>query len=286
MSSQAAPQNAEAYYGDEDNHGNYQYTSLKDIITTMELEALEDDSYLKHTKRSRMVQHAKQAIREVTRSAANDVLAVEISVPPSLVWTLPQDYVNWVMVSVVTRDDSNGSLRLAPLDVNYNINIATGYLQDHDWKLLFDDEGRVLTSDASNAYAEPYKKYLVPGCAGQPTIDTAKYSKNGEFTIDQRRGKILFSSDLSEKDVVIQYVSDGLQADLQEEEITVHKYLKQTIENWVYYACIERKRNVPANEKQRALLRYKTTLHQAKMALSDFDLLRISRAMRTKTMAL
>src|SRR5690606_15052824 len=106
-------------------------------------------------------------------------------------------------------------------------------------------------------------------------------SQWGEFTIDQRRGKILFSSDLSDTEVVIEYVSDGVQAD--ESEITVHKYLKQTIENWVYYACIERKRNVPANEKQRALMRYKTTLHQAKVALSDFDMLRISRAMRTKT---
>ena len=284
MANQQVIQNAEAYYEDPNRHGEYQYTSLDDIITAMELEALDEDSYLKHIKRSRMVQHAKQAIREVTRSAANDILAVEISVPPSLVWTLPQDYVNWVRVSRIVND--RGNFRLEPLDINYNINIADGYLQDHDWEILFDDEGRVLTADASNAYAKPYKKYVVPGCSGRPTLNTAKLSKNGEFTIDPRRGKILFSSDLSETDVVIEYVSDGLQADLYDNEITVHKYLKQTIENWVYYACIERKRNVPANEKQRALLRYKTTLHQAKLAMSDFDMLRISRAMRTKTMVL
>lgn len=282
MSSETAPQNAEAYYSNEDNHGNYQYTSLKDIINYMEIKAQKEDSFLKHIKRSQFLVYAKEAIAEVTRSVANDILAIEITVPPSLFWTLPEDYVNWVRVSVVARDGNTNSYRLEPLDVNYNINIATGYLQDHNYEILFDDEGRVLTADASNAYNHPYKKYTIPGCAGQPLLDTSKFSKNGEFAIDRRRGKILFSSDLSDKEVVIEYVSDGL----NEDEITVHKYLKRTIQDWIYYACLEDLRNVPANRIDMALKRYKTSLHQAKMALSDFDLLRISRAMRTKTMVL
>jgi hypothetical protein len=43
---------------------------------------------------------------------------------------------------------------------------------------------------------------------------------------------------------------------------------------------------VPQNEKDRALRRYKTTLHQAKMALANFDLLRIARTLRANTMTL
>ena len=75
-------------------------------------------------------------------------------------------------------------------------------------------------------------------------------------------------------------------AELSEDEITMHKYLRDTVENWIYYSCIERKRNVPANEKQRALLRYKTTLHQAKLALADFNLLQISRVLRSRSMTI
>lgn len=280
-----APQTPQDYYENEELHGGYQYVTLKTVVDNMLLEAEDDDSYIKNVKRSRIVNYAKQAIRTVTRQAANEVFAVEVTVPTSLSWVLPQDYVNYKRISVVMTDKNTGSLRLYPLDVNRNINIATGYLQDDAGELLFDDAGQILTADSSNGYARPYKRYAFSD-EYQPTLDTSKLSKYGEFVIDEKRGTILFSSDLSEQEVVIEYVSDGLQAELSEDEITMHKYLRDTVENWIYYSCIERKRNVPANEKQRALLRYKTTLHQAKLALADFNLLQISRVLRSRSMTI
>ena len=278
-------QTPQDYYENSDHHGTYQYVSLKTIIDNMLLEAEDDDSFIKNVKRSRIISYAKQGIRAVTRQAANDVLAIEVTVPPSLVWVLPQDYVNYVRISVVVQDTDSGSLRLMPLDINRNISIANGYLQDNDYDIIFDSDGQILTADSSNGYAKPYKKYSFSE-GYQPTLDTSKLSKYGEFTIDERRGTILFSSDLSDKEIVIEYISDGIQADLSEEEITLHKYLRDTVENWIYFCCIERKRNIPANEKQRALLRYKTTLHQAKMARADFNLLQISRVLRSRSMTL
>lgn len=280
-----APQTPQDYYENEELHGGYQYVTLKTVVDNMLLEAEDDDSYIKNVKRSRIVNYAKQAIRTVTRQAANEVFAVEVTVPTSLSWVLPQDYVNYKRISVVITDKNTGSLRLYPLDINRNINIATGYLQDDAGELLFDDAGQILTADSSNGYARPYKRYAFSS-EYQPTLDTSKLSKFGEFVIDEKRGTILFSSDLSEQEVVIEYVSDGLQAELSEDEITMHKYLRDTVENWIYYSCIERKRNVPANEKQRALLRYKTTLHQAKLALADFNLLQISRVLRSRSMTI
>lgn len=280
-----APQIPQDYYENQELHGGYQYTSLKTIVDNMLLEAEDDDSYIKNVKRSRIVNYAKQAIRTVTRQAANEVFAIEVTVPTSLSWVLPQDYVNYVRISVVITDKITGSYRLQPLDINRNINIATGYLQDSNFELIFDNDGNILTADSSNGYAKPYKIYNFSEDY-QPTTDASKLSKYGEFTIDEKRGTILFSSDLSEKEIVIEYVSDGLQAELLEEEIRIHKDLRETVENWIYYSCIERKRNVPANEKQRALLRYKTTLHQAKNARADFNLLQISRVLRSRSMTI
>jgi hypothetical protein len=279
------PQTPEQYYSNEDNFGSYQYTNLKDIIDSMLLEAQDDDSFLKNTPRSKLIRHAKQAIREVTRQVANDVIAIEVTVPGSLCWPMPQDYVNYARVSVVEYDSVTGSLRLQPLDVNYKINTAIGYLQDNNADIIFDEDGLIITADSSNGYAKPYKKYNF-STEYQPTLNTSKLSQFGEFTPDERRGMFLFSSDLSDREIVIEYVSDGLQAGFLDEEITVHKYLRDTIENWVYFSCIERRRNVPQNEKDRALRRYKTTLHQAKMALANFDLLRIARTLRANTMTL
>jgi hypothetical protein len=276
----------EQYYNNEDEHGNYQWTSLKDIIDALELEAQDDDSFLKNTKRYKMIALAKQAIREVTKKAANDLLSIEFTVPDSLVFTLPQDYVNYFMVSVVTVDPTTGTKRLQPLDINSNINISTGFLQDNDANILFDEDGNIITSDGDNAYGLPYAKECFGEGGGNFTLDTSKLSQYGEFTIDERRGKILFSSELSDKEVEFKYVSDGLQAQLTESEITVHKYLKTCLIDWIYYECIATKRNVPQNEKDRARRKMKSSLHQAKMDRSDFNLLQIERTLRTKSMNL
>lgn len=268
------------YIENNEAHGVYQYVSLKTIIDNMVLESLDDDSYLKNTARFRLLQYAKQGIRKLTQEAANDILAFEITVPDNLVVVVPKDYVNWVRISLVTRDPITNGFMLQPLNENRNINTAIGYLQDHKGDLLFDNNGMILTSDSSNAFAHPYKRYKVSdlgSCGPGKYLDTTKVSQYGEFVIDERKGVILFSSNLMDKEVVIEYISDGLQAELNEEEITIHKDLQNVLEDWIYYACIERRRNVPANEKQRALLRYKTTLHQAKLDRLNIKLYEIIR---------
>ena len=102
---------AQQYYENDELHGGYQYVSLKTIVDNMLLEAESDDSYIKNVKRSRIVNYAKQAIRTVTRQASNEVLAIEVTVPTSLSWILPQDYVNYVRISIVVTDLNTGSLR-------------------------------------------------------------------------------------------------------------------------------------------------------------------------------
>ena len=276
----------EVYYNNPDSHGNYQYVSLEEVITQLELEQLDEDSYLENTKRYKMVHHAKQGLRELTAQAAQDTLAFEVTVGTDLVVTLPQDYVNYVRVSVVVLDPNTGSFRLHPLDVNGNISIADGYLQDNEYFLLFDHNGDILRADDSNAYAFPYKKYAFAECGGQSKLDTAKLSRYGEFTVDERRGKLLLSSELADQQIVVEYISDGLQSNLSESEITIHKHIVPALKDWIYYACIAYKRNVPANEKKRALDRYKTSLHEAKLKRADFNFLEIARKLRSTSMNL
>lgn len=274
------------YDSDEELHGNYQWTSLKDIVDSVLLEAQDDDSYLKNIKRSQIIYQAKRAIQEVHRKAANVVRNIEITVPDNLVFTLPQDYTKWVQVSLVVNDDSTSSKRLVPLDFNDNINIATGLLQDDIGNLLFDNDGYQLTADSSNAYNMPYKKYSFYDGGGQFMLDTSKLSQYGEFTIDEERGKILFGSENYGQEIVFQYISDGLSAQLTESEIRISKTIQECVKDFIYYYLIKQKRNVPGNEKERARRAYKTTLHQARLDTADLDIQQISRVMRSKTMIL
>lgn len=270
------------YYEDEASHGNYQYIPLSEIINRLLLNSQDDDSYLKNIKRSRLLSEAKNGIRELNKSVANDILSIEVTIGEDLKWVLPQDYVNYVRVSVVGED-----FKLFPLNVNRNISIATGYLQDNDYEILFDEDGEVLTADSSNGYNKPYKRYkfVDGGCMQNGFTNKAnKISQYGEFTIDERRGCILFSSDLMNKEIVLEYISDGVNWErINEDEVTVHKHLSEALNDYIYYFCIAGRRNVPVNEKQRALRRYKTTKHQAKIDRMDFSLIELDKEMRGKS---
>jgi len=274
---------SQQYYSNSDNHGNYQYVSLKEVIDSVLMQSQDNDSYLRNTKRSIIINHAIQGLRELTASLGNDILAFEITIPDSLIVVFPQDYVNYVRVSVLKHDDITGSYRLYPLDINYNIHTARAYLQDNNGELTFDINGNILTDDLNNAYEKPYKKYAFRD-GYQPTLNTSKLSKHGEFKADERRGRFLFSSDLQGEIVVIEYVSDGLQAELSEEKITLHKYLKRALEDYIYWQCIDYRRNVPQNEKDKARRRYKTSLHKAKLSRSNIDFHHLNRVLRTRKM--
>jgi len=285
------------YHSDEALHGGYQYISLKEIVDGFLLEGQDDDSILKNTRRYRILKYTKDGIRKLNKQVFKDILAMEITVPEDLSFELPHDYTNYVRVSVVVTDEVTESLRLQPLDVNNNINIADGYLQDNDGEILFDNDGYILKADSSNAYAKPYKKYefnsyrcgnyYFGGSTQQnanQSLDTSKLSKYGEFTIDERRGQIVFSSDLAEQEIVMEYLSDGLSFDTYAEgDISVHKDAIECLKDWVYFSIIQYRKSVSGAEKKRALLRYKTTKHEAKLDRADFDLLNVNRVLRTSS---
>lgn len=274
----------EQYYADPALHGNYQFVLLKDIIDSMLMERFDEDSYLKNTNRNLLIYHAKLGLKELTKSAASSVKAIEMTVGAKGYIEMPQDYVHYVRVSVVVYDGSTNSRRLYPLDINYNINISKNYLQDDAGFLLFDDDGYILESE-SEGYAGGYTSYSFCNTSeGNAFLDTSQLSANGEFTIDEDKGNLVFDSKLIDQEVVIEYESDGIDFELiKETEIKVHKFIEEALRNWIYYACIEKRRSVPANEKQRALNRFKTTRHIAKKNRAGLDLHKIVRVMRSKS---
>lgn len=268
-------QTPEQYYSDEQNFGSYQFVSLQEIIDGFWSEITgNDDHYLKGTKRSLLLRYAKNAIREVTRSNTSRRASFTITVPTSLSWPVPQDYVMYSSISLVELDQITGSYYLHPIDVSTELNTAIDYLQDNNGDLLFDNDGYILEAEGVNAFAQPYQRYRYR------SGDASKLSGYGEVSIDTDRGLMAFSSDLSEKTIRIVYVTDGLEASLSESEIMVHKYLRDTIETYIYHKGVERNRNVGRGEKIDAKIAYKTAKHQAKLAMMRIDLLQIARTLR------
>jgi hypothetical protein len=268
------------YYNDPAQHGSYQFVTLKEILDGMEYLAMDNASYLKGTPRTTFLFHAKNGIKELTRTAAHETILIELTVGPNSCIVLPHDYVDYVRVSLITPDR-----RLMPLDINRRINIATGYLQDHNYEVLFDNAGQILTADSSNAYNFPYRRYEFVNVGGQAGLDTAKLSRWGEFNVDERRGNMVFSEDLINHEIVLEYLSDGLQWEVYEEkDIKVHKYIEEALRDYIYEACIAYRQTVPMSEKRRARDRYKSSRHRANKSRSDLNLYEINRLLRTNTM--
>tara|TARA_R110002020_G_scaffold376305_1_gene587433 strand:+ start:660 stop:2318 length:1659 start_codon:yes stop_codon:yes gene_type:complete len=92
------------YYEGEDL-GNYQFTSLDDIISQFQVAYVGEDKIISKIKRADVAFHAQRALQELSFDTLKSVKAQEIVLPPTLSMILPRDYVNYTKVSTV---DSSG----------------------------------------------------------------------------------------------------------------------------------------------------------------------------------
>ena len=95
-----ANQTQQAYYNGDD-HGNYQFTSLNDIIKQFMFVYVGEDKIIPKVKRIDVAFHAQRAMQELSFDTFKSCKAREIVVPASLKMILPRDYVNYTKVSWV-----------------------------------------------------------------------------------------------------------------------------------------------------------------------------------------
>ena len=90
----------EDYYKGTD-HGNYQFTSLEDIINQFMVVYVGDNKMIPSASRMDVAFHAQRALAELSFDTLKSVKAYEIELPPSLQMILPHDYVNYTKISSV-----------------------------------------------------------------------------------------------------------------------------------------------------------------------------------------
>jgi hypothetical protein len=281
----------EDYYAG-DTGGQYQYVSFQSMIDDFVEDSLDQDSYLKNTTRSQIVKQTIKGVRMLNFNGLNAVKGLELQVPPSLSMLLPVDYVDWIRVTTVGDDGF-----LYNLGENLRMPTAVSYLQDNDYEILFDNDGNPLQGDSDNsAFSKPFLRRTLHETAREEflygvgcrqvrrNIDTSKYSENGEFKIDQQRGAIAFSSELAERSVVFEYVSDGLEEKkIWGGEYQIHKYTIDAIHDYVYWQLIRKKRNVNATEKATARGEYFNSRRIAIKRLGSINVNQIMKAMSSAT---
>lgn len=267
------------YYEDPSQWGNYQYVTIKDLVNNF-MFSQDDDSWIANIDRQKVVYWAKRAVQELYYDVVNEVISLEYDLNPTLIVSLPHDYVQYVAISWV---DSNGKKH--PLSIDKSSNLAQAYLQDNDYEFLFDSDGDALQgSHLQDLNPTPLSNNLedldtVRISTPNFNTDLSKIFKNGSYVIDKERGIIQFSSAVIDKTIAIDYISDGL-FQRGDSDIRIHKFAENATIQYIYWNLTMFRKTVHANEKARARAEWFNSRRVAKRRMNPIRYEEIRQVMK------
>ena len=91
-------QNTQEEYYTGNNLGNYQFTSLEDVINQFMIAYVGEEKIISKANRTDVQFHAMRSLAELSFDTFKSVKSQEIELPPSLIMPLPHDYVNYTRV--------------------------------------------------------------------------------------------------------------------------------------------------------------------------------------------
>ena len=110
-------------------------------------------------------------------------------------------------------------------------------------------------------------------------LDPQHAQANGSFYIDCKSGKIHFSSNISGKTVILDYISDSLGTD---GEMQVHKFAEEAMYRWILHAIasgrIQTQQLVPRLKKEKF-----AAIRTAKLRLSNLKIEELTQILRGKS---
>ena len=294
---------AEKAYGQivEDNYGSYSYITLNDIINNFLVAYVGQGKLVLDVKRTDVMFHAKRGLQEFSYDTLKSIHSQELNIPASLSVILPQDYVNYVRVSWIDHLGVKriiypaNNLTIAPFGTpiqdqagvptqdNFGENIEGTSLTVERWKRANDS---LINGQQGNNIDEAVDFQNAYGFEGswnwgrQYGLDPQTSQMNGWFNMDEREGKMSFSSNLAGKLIVLEYVSDGLGYDL---DTKVPKMAEDALYAHILYSIISTRVNQPEYVVQRLKVDRRAKLRNAKIRLSNIKLDEIVQVMRGKS---
>ena len=280
-------------YYSGNNLGGYQFTSLQDVIDQFMIAYVGEDKIISRIKRQDVVFHAMRGMQELSFDTFKSTKALEIKLPNTLQMALPQDYVNYVKL---TYSDSNGIEHIIyparitsnpekitqttdnTITNNYDFGGGTE-IQTSDSDTWTNFQTSALTEDDHTNF--DYDDDLMDYNLGQRFgLDPQFAQTNGSFYIDELRGKIHFSSNLSGLTIILKYISDSLGTDA---EMQVHKFAEEALYKYIAYAVLSTRANVPINTVLRFKKEARAAKRTAKLRLSNIKLEEITQILRGKS---
>ena len=298
---------ADKAYGNtvEQNYGSYAYVSLNDIVNNFIVAYVGAGKLIPSVKRTDLIFHAKRGLQEFSYDTLKSIKSQELTIPHSLSLPLPQDYVNYVRTSWIDSlgvqhiiyptnnlTDSPYKMPLqdtkgVPVQDQFDDNIETTSITEERWKTnntsLINQE---FNQDQYNmgldwwGYNWGYGGDFFWGYGQLYGNDPQTAQVNGWFNLNEREGKMSFSSNLRDQIIILEYISDGLSYD---NDTKVPKMAEDALYAYMSHAVLASRINQPEYIIQRLKREASAKLRNTKIRLSNIKLDEIVQVMRGKS---
>ena len=282
----------------EENYGSYSYISLEDVINNFQIAYVGTGKLIPSCKRTDIIFHAKRGMQEFSYDTLKSIKSQELTIPPELSVVIPQDYVNYTAVSWIDQlgvkrpiypannlttnpfenpvQDSKG----VPTQDNFGNNIEGTSITEERWRTA--DDTLINQDIVEDLYNEGYDSWgWDEQLLGQKYGLDPQYAQvNGWFTINNREGKMSFSSNLAGSLIVLEYISDGLASDM---DTQVPKLAEEALYAHISHAIVASRINQPEYIVRRLKQERSAKLRNAKLRLSNIKLDEIVQVMRGKS---
>jgi hypothetical protein len=222
--------------------------SVKQVVNDFIL-TLAGDDYASNVSDSTIRNFALRGIREMGFDMSQRIKTAELTVDSSLnVVTLPVDFVALTKLGVVGSDG-----------------LVYSFVQNKSMNLL-----ETNTQAGFPSYQEAFESYVYRDYISN-TSNGRLYGLGGgkglgEYRINFEQNRIELSTNSAVSKVLIEYVGDEARAT----DPVVHVFAEEALRMYMYYKIIERKSNVPANEKARARQEYYNERRKANARMKSF----------------
>ena len=274
----------------EDNYGGYAYTSLEDVITNFMIGYVGAGKLIPSAKTTDVMFFAKRGLQEFSYDTLKSIRSQELNIPANLSVPIPQDYVNYVNMSWV---DSQGVKHIiypttltsnpysVPAQDNEGIAMQGNDDQNLEFSSLTETRWNSNNLEEANKAQSNETGLLLSEGLGYGSMDGNNYigqryglqpetaQVNGWFTINERSGKMSFSSDLADKLIILEYISDGLGYDA---DMKIPKLAEEALYAHISHAILSTRINQPEYVVQRLKRERSAKLRNAKIRLSNIKL--------------
>ena len=288
----------------EDNYGSYSYITLNDAIDNFMVGYVGDGKLIQTAKKSDILFFAKRGLQEFSYDTLKSIKSAELTIPASLTLALPQDYVNYVRASWIDQlgvkhiiyptnnltispyytqiQDEKG----VPTQDNFGSDIEGTSITQERWHtgdardFLIDDSGLGGINEFSFNFNQNGEFIGFRDFGRLYGLEPQLANINGYFNLNEREGKMSFSSHLVDRLIVLEYISDGLAYD---SDTRIPKMAEEALYAHILHAIISTRANQPEYVVQRLKKERSAKLRNAKIRLSNIKTDEITPVMRGKS---